>query len=214
MQRRMQLQPKTPPLSSYGSSLLRSDRKPGEKGLSRSKMASPLQSGLSQRLPASFHTSCIFICHDPNGCRLRRHIPGGIQYTHAGNGGNINPTHTPSSTCSAARRPKQEASPFFRLVSSRYQGGSTIITTNKAVRDRPEVLAGDDVMATTRGAPAFVGGSRRSFYQLIESNHYYCYSFKIPGWMSADLDFFNPFNGLGDFFYFAGHAVFAVFTDM
>src|SRR3989337_1088787 len=124
-------------------------------------MASPLQPGLSQRLPASLCTSRIFICHDPNGCRLRRHFTGGIQYTHAGNGGNRNPTPTPLSTCSAARRPKQEASPFFRLVSYRYQGGSTIITTNRAVRDRPEVLAGDGVMANTRRDPAFGGGARR-----------------------------------------------------
>lgn len=43
---------------------------------------------------------------------------------------------------------RQEASLFFRLVSYRYQRGSTIITTNKAVQDWPEVLAGDEVMAT------------------------------------------------------------------
>ena len=40
-----------------------------------------------------------------------------------------------------------EASLFFRLISWRYEKGSTILTTNKAVRDWPEVLAGDDVMA-------------------------------------------------------------------
>jgi DNA replication protein DnaC len=43
---------------------------------------------------------------------------------------------------------RQEASLFFRLVSYRYQRGSTFITTNKAVQDWPEVLAGDEVMAT------------------------------------------------------------------
>jgi DNA replication protein DnaC len=43
---------------------------------------------------------------------------------------------------------RQEASLFFRLVSYRYQRGSTLITTNKAVKDWPEVLAGDEVMAT------------------------------------------------------------------
>lgn len=42
---------------------------------------------------------------------------------------------------------RQEASLFFRLVSYRYQRGSTLITTNKSVMDWPEVLAGDEVMA-------------------------------------------------------------------
>ena len=37
---------------------------------------------------------------------------------------------------------------FFRLVSHRYQRGSTVITTNKAIKDWPEILAGDEVMAT------------------------------------------------------------------
>lgn len=41
-----------------------------------------------------------------------------------------------------------EASLFFRLVSWRYQKGSTLITTNKAVKDWPEVFAGDEVMVT------------------------------------------------------------------
>jgi DNA replication protein DnaC len=41
-----------------------------------------------------------------------------------------------------------EAGLLFRLVSYRYQRGSTLITTNKAVKDWPEVLAGDEVMAT------------------------------------------------------------------
>ena len=43
---------------------------------------------------------------------------------------------------------RQEASLFFRLVSYRYQRGSTLITTNKAVKDWPEILAGDEVMVT------------------------------------------------------------------
>lgn len=43
---------------------------------------------------------------------------------------------------------RQEAGLFFRLVSYRYQKGSTVITTNKAVKDWPEVLAGDEVMTT------------------------------------------------------------------
>jgi len=43
---------------------------------------------------------------------------------------------------------RQEASLLFRLVSYRYERGSILITTNKAVKDWPEVLAGDEVMAT------------------------------------------------------------------
>ena len=43
---------------------------------------------------------------------------------------------------------RQEASLFFRVVNSRYDRGSTIITTNKSVKDWPEILAGDEVMAT------------------------------------------------------------------
>ena len=41
-----------------------------------------------------------------------------------------------------------EASLFFRLVSYRYGRGSILITTNKGIRDWPEVLAGDEVLAT------------------------------------------------------------------
>ncbi len=43
---------------------------------------------------------------------------------------------------------RQEASLFFRLVSYRYQKGSILITTNKGIKDWPEVLAGDEVLAT------------------------------------------------------------------
>jgi len=43
---------------------------------------------------------------------------------------------------------RQEASLFFRLVSYRYGRGSMLITTNKAVKDWTEILAGDEVMAT------------------------------------------------------------------
>ncbi len=42
---------------------------------------------------------------------------------------------------------REEASHFFRLISYRYQRGSTLITTNKAIKDWPEVLAGDEAMA-------------------------------------------------------------------
>ena len=41
---------------------------------------------------------------------------------------------------------RQEANLFFRMVSYRYQRGSTLITTNKSVKEWPEVLAGDEVM--------------------------------------------------------------------
>ena len=43
---------------------------------------------------------------------------------------------------------RQEASLFFRLVSYRYGRGSILITTNKGIADWPEVLAGDEVLAT------------------------------------------------------------------
>jgi len=43
---------------------------------------------------------------------------------------------------------RQEASLLFRLVSYRYERGSILITTNKAVKDWPEVLAGDEILAT------------------------------------------------------------------
>jgi DNA replication protein DnaC len=43
---------------------------------------------------------------------------------------------------------REEASLFFRLVNHRYGRGAMIITTNKTVRDWPELLAGDEVLAT------------------------------------------------------------------
>ena len=43
---------------------------------------------------------------------------------------------------------RQEASAFFRLVTYRYGRGSILITTNKSVRDWPELLAGDEVLST------------------------------------------------------------------
>ncbi len=43
---------------------------------------------------------------------------------------------------------RQGASLFFRLVSYRYGRGSILITTNKGIKDWPELLAGDEVLAT------------------------------------------------------------------
>jgi DNA replication protein DnaC len=43
---------------------------------------------------------------------------------------------------------REDAGLLFRVVNYRYDRGSTIITTNKSVKDWPEVLAGDEVMAT------------------------------------------------------------------
>ena len=43
---------------------------------------------------------------------------------------------------------RSDASLLFRVVNYRYDKGSTIITTNKSVKDWPEILAGDEVMAT------------------------------------------------------------------
>jgi DNA replication protein DnaC len=41
---------------------------------------------------------------------------------------------------------REEASLLFRLVSYRYQRGAICITSNKAVKDWPEMLAGDEVI--------------------------------------------------------------------
>ena len=43
---------------------------------------------------------------------------------------------------------RQAASLFFRLVSYRYGRGSILITTNKGIKDWPDLLAGDEVLAT------------------------------------------------------------------
>jgi DNA replication protein DnaC len=43
---------------------------------------------------------------------------------------------------------REEANLFFRLVSYRYQRGSLCITSNKAIKDWPEMLAGDEVITT------------------------------------------------------------------
>ncbi len=37
---------------------------------------------------------------------------------------------------------------FFRLVSARYEKGSIILTSNKHVRDWPEIFAGDEILTT------------------------------------------------------------------
>jgi DNA replication protein DnaC len=42
---------------------------------------------------------------------------------------------------------RHEASLFFP-VSHRYQRGSILFTTNKGIKDWPEILAGDEVLAT------------------------------------------------------------------
>lgn len=43
---------------------------------------------------------------------------------------------------------RHDASLFFRLVAYRYGRGSILITTNKGIRDWPELLAGDEILAT------------------------------------------------------------------
>jgi len=44
--------------------------------------------------------------------------------------------------------PAPDAALFFRLVSYRYQRGSTAITTNKSVKDWPGIFAGDEAMTS------------------------------------------------------------------
>lgn len=41
-----------------------------------------------------------------------------------------------------------EANLFFRLVSARYERGSILLTSNKHVRDWPEIFAGDEILTT------------------------------------------------------------------
>lgn len=60
---------------------------------------------------------------------------------------------------------RAEASLFFRLISYRYQRGSTLITTNKAVKDWPEILAGDEAMAAA----------------LLDRLLHHCHVFNIKG---------------------------------
>jgi DNA replication protein DnaC len=60
---------------------------------------------------------------------------------------------------------RQEASLLFRLVSYRYQRGATLITTNKAVKDWPEVLAGDEAMAAA----------------LLDRLLHHCHVFNVKG---------------------------------
>ncbi len=60
---------------------------------------------------------------------------------------------------------RQEAALLFRLVSCRYLKGSTIITTNKSVKDWPEILAGDEAMATA----------------MLDRLLHHCHAFNIKG---------------------------------
>lgn len=43
---------------------------------------------------------------------------------------------------------RAEANLFFRLISARYERGSIVLTSNKHVRDWPEVFAGDEILTT------------------------------------------------------------------
>jgi DNA replication protein DnaC len=43
---------------------------------------------------------------------------------------------------------RHEANLFFRLVSARYEKGSLVLTSNKHVRDWPEIFAGDEILTT------------------------------------------------------------------
>ena len=37
---------------------------------------------------------------------------------------------------------------FFKVISQRYERGSVVITSNKGIREWPEILAGDEVLTT------------------------------------------------------------------
>jgi DNA replication protein DnaC len=43
---------------------------------------------------------------------------------------------------------RRDAHLLFQVVSYRYEKGSTIITSNKSIREWPDMLAGDEVLAT------------------------------------------------------------------
>lgn len=43
---------------------------------------------------------------------------------------------------------RRDAHLLFRVISYRYERGTTLITSNKGIRDWPEMLAGDEVLAT------------------------------------------------------------------
>jgi len=43
---------------------------------------------------------------------------------------------------------RHEANLFFRLISARYEKGSIVLTSNKHVRDWPDIFAGDEVLTT------------------------------------------------------------------
>ncbi|MBI4420254.1 MAG: ATP-binding protein [Gemmatimonadetes bacterium] len=43
---------------------------------------------------------------------------------------------------------RTEANLFFQLVSARYEKGSVVLTSNKHVRDWPEIFAGDEILTT------------------------------------------------------------------
>lgn len=43
---------------------------------------------------------------------------------------------------------RRDAHLLFKVISHRYERTSTVITSNKSIRDWPEMLAGDEVLAT------------------------------------------------------------------
>ena len=43
---------------------------------------------------------------------------------------------------------RRDAHLLFKVISYRYERGSTVITSNKSIRDWPDMLAGDDALAT------------------------------------------------------------------
>jgi DNA replication protein DnaC len=43
---------------------------------------------------------------------------------------------------------RTEVNLFFRLVSTRYERGAIVLTSNKHVRDWPDIFAGDEILTT------------------------------------------------------------------
>ena len=78
---------------------------------------------------------------------------------------------------------RHEANLFFRLISARYERGSIVLTSNKHVRDWPEIFAGDEVLAT-----AILDRLLRHVHVVhIDGGSYHSYQ-GAPGTSSGDSE--------------------------
>jgi hypothetical protein len=68
----------------------------------------------------------------------------------SGNGTQGGIVHERTDRCMRQEKPQTS---FFRLVSARYEKGSIALTSNKHVRDWPEIFAGDEILTTANLDP-------------------------------------------------------------